>query len=117
MEKAFSDTSLRLLQRFVGEDKVLCTRKVDSLETIDKLPKPMRISLRPLDCDLYQPMKAGLQAFYSIMSPAGSSLSTTIRRAGGVRDAMRATDEFLADKSRAPRADAGQVGDRYIQET
>jgi Macrocin-O-methyltransferase (TylF) len=97
MEKAFSDTSLEAVQRFVGEDKVVYAQGRFP-ETIDKLPKPMRISLAHLDCDLYQPMKAGLQAFYSIMSPGGIFIIHDYSSGWWSRDAMRATDEFLADK-------------------
>ena len=66
----FDDASLDAVRRFVGEERVrfLPGRFPDSI------PADMatsRFSVVHLDCDLYAPIKAGLEFFFPRLSPGG----------------------------------------------
>ena len=97
VSNVYADVSLEAVRRFVGEDNVVYIPGRFP-ETIHKLPEATRISLAHLDCDLYEPMKAGLQAFYDIMSPGGIFIVHDYS-SGWWTGPRQATDEFLAGKA------------------
>ena len=96
VHRTYGDTSLEAVRRFVGEEDVVYVpgRFPDSLS---KIEKPIQIALAHLDCDLYEPMKAGLEAFYDVMSPGGMFILHDYA-SGWWKGAKRAVDEFLRDK-------------------
>ena len=66
----FTDTSLELVQRAVGTDNVRWIRG----HFPASIPSDIvgaQFSVVHLDCDLYEPMKAGLQFFFPRLSPGG----------------------------------------------
>ncbi len=71
-EMAFADTSINLVKNVIGPQHQICNfikgRFPESLNGYDISQK---YSLVSLDCDLYEPMKAGLDFFYPRMPPGG----------------------------------------------
>lgn len=96
VHEKFVDTSLEGVRRFVGEDLVTYVPGRFP-ESLGEGSLPPRIALAHIDCDLYEPMKAGLQVFYERMSPGGLFVLHDYS-SGWWRGATQAVDEFLADK-------------------
>ena len=92
----FSDTSLESVRALVGDESVSYVRGFfpDSLAAITP---PDRLAVVHLDCDLYEPMRAGLEQFYPRLSPGGV-LFLHDYSSGEWPGAKRAVDEFLRDK-------------------
>lgn len=91
---AFEDTSLRTVTDVIGLNSIVCNFVKgyfpDSLEEKHSREKYAIVSL---DCDLYEPMKAGLDFFYPLMSPGGLLLLhdySSLHWSG----AKKAVDEF-----------------------
>jgi hypothetical protein len=92
----FADTSLDTVRALVGEDNVRYV-KGRFPGSASQMPEDARFSLVHIDCDLYEPVSAGLRYFYPRLLPGGflivhdySSLCWD--------GAERAVDEFFADK-------------------
>jgi len=92
----FADTSLASVQSLVGSEGVEYIVGHFPVST-SAIAGELSLCMAHLDCDLYLPMKAGLEYFYSRLAPGGilvihdySSLNW--------HGAERAVDEFLADK-------------------
>jgi hypothetical protein len=70
-------------------------------ESMTKIRMPDRISVVHIDCDLYQPMKAGLELFYPRLSPGGLMLlhDYTSGHWPGIHQAI---DEFFAKTVEKP---------------
>ncbi len=69
---AFSDTSLDLVKEIVGINDDSCHYiKGYFPDSITTLQKDAKYAVVSLDCDLYEPMKAGLEFFYPRMSHGG----------------------------------------------
>jgi len=62
-------------------------------ETASAIPAEERFAFVHLDCDLYAPMKAGLEYFYTRMSPGGAILLRDYG-SGSWPGVTRACDEF-----------------------
>lgn len=95
-EQEFEDTSIESVKRLVGTDNIryVVGYFPDSTAGLDT---PSCFCLVHLDCDLYMPMKAGLEYFYPRLAPGGFLLLhdySSLYWDG----AERAIDEFLADK-------------------
>lgn len=92
----FADTSLEAVKRLVGTDRV--NYVVGHFpESARDMPRDLAFSLVHLDCDLYAPMKAGLEYFYPRVVSGGFLVIhdyASLHWDG----AERAVDEFLADK-------------------
>lgn len=96
VHRKFSDTSLSAVRQFVGDELVTYVpgRFPASLSSGTG---PTKIALAHIDCDLYEPMKAGLEAFYDLMSSGGMFILHDYG-SGWWQGVTRAVDEFLADK-------------------
>jgi hypothetical protein len=66
----FADTSLDMVQKNVGEEAVTFIKGYFP-GTVTKDVSERRFAVVHLDCDLYEPMKAGLEFFYPRLSPGG----------------------------------------------
>lgn len=94
--RAFSDTSLDGVREFVGTDKVeyIIGRFPDSVgHRLDT----EKFALVHIDCDLYEPMKAGLEFFYERAS-RGAIFILHDYDSGHWPGIKNATDEFLLNK-------------------
>lgn len=93
----FDDTSIDYVKNFIGpSDKVhYCQGKFP--ETIDLVPEGTQFAFVHLDCDLYQPMKDGLEYFYPRLSP-GALLVIHDYSSGCWPGITKAVDEFFEDK-------------------
>jgi hypothetical protein len=68
-EMAFDDTSLKMVMEVIGNESEVCEFvKGYFPETITENYKARKYSVVSLDCDLYDPMKAGLKFFYPLMT-------------------------------------------------
>ena len=92
----FADTSLEAVRALVGEDNVRYV-KGRFPGSVSQIPEDALFSVVHIDCDLYEPISAGLQYFYPRLVPGGflivhdySSLCWD--------GTERAVDEFFADK-------------------
>jgi hypothetical protein len=93
---AFSDTSLKLVKEVIGEQSQVCEFvKGYFPATLTDEIKAKRFSVVSIDCDLYEPMKAGLDFFYSQM-PIGGLLLLHDYASMSWIGATKAIDEFCA---------------------
>jgi hypothetical protein len=94
----FGDISLEAVQQFVGLGERFEYRPGYFPDSANGVAATF--ALVHLDCDLYEPMKAGLEFFYPRLSPGGLMLlhDYSSRHWPG---ATNAVDEFLADKPEA----------------
>lgn len=94
--REFADTSLEAVRGLVGAERV--NYVVGHFpESAADISHELSFSLVHLDCDLYAPMKAGLEYFYPRVVPGGFLIIhdyASLHWDG----AERAVDEFLADK-------------------
>jgi len=92
----FGDTSLEKVKAFVGPHGVeyVVGRFPDSLA---QQPMPQQFSIVHLDCDLHDPMLAGLTFFYPRLPPGGLLILHDYS-SGHWTGACQAVDAFMADK-------------------
>lgn len=105
----FTDTSLELAKEVVGKQYPHCHYVQGFFpDTITDTHKNRKYAIVSLDCDLYQPMKAGLDFFYPLMPKGGLFLLhdySSLWWAGAklaVDEFCKSNDEFvilLPDKS------------------
>jgi hypothetical protein len=96
----FQDTSLSAVQALVGTDSVTYAQGFFP-ESASKITMPERIAVAHIDCDLYEPMKAGLEYFYPLLSPGGIMLLHDYS-SGHWPGATRAIDEFVRNIPEKP---------------
>jgi len=71
-QMAFNDTSIDLVKKVLGEQIGVCDFIRGYFpDSIREEHKRKRYAVVSLDCDLYEPMKAGLEFFYPLMSRGG----------------------------------------------
>jgi hypothetical protein len=93
---AFGDTSLDLVREVVGGARASCFYvKGRFPDSIEPALRSRRYALVSLDCDLYEPMKAGLEFFYQRM-PRGAIFFLHDYSSLQWNGAKRAIDEFCA---------------------
>lgn len=94
----FSDTSLGAVKAFVGagNNVVYCPGYFP--ETASLIPRDETFALVHLDCDLYAPIKAGLEFFYPRLNPGGMMIIHDYRSGGHWPGVAKAVDEFMSDK-------------------
>lgn len=92
----FSDTSLEHVRALVGEEN---TRYIKGYfpESTSQMPADLSFALVHIDCDLYQPILAGLSYFYPRLLPGGYLIVHDYASLAW-DGAERAVDEFFADK-------------------
>jgi hypothetical protein len=66
----FGDTSLDAVRKLVGADSVTYVKGFFP-DSVTQIRMPERIAAAHIDCDLYGPMRAGLEWFYPRLSPGG----------------------------------------------
>jgi len=92
----FQDADFEAVRSFVGDGPVSYVRGKFP-DTADQLPSEATYALVHIDCDLYAPIKAGLEYFYPRLVPGGFLIIhdySSLYWPG----AEQAVDEFLADK-------------------
>lgn len=92
----FGDTSIDLVKEVIGENAGCCEFVSGFFpQSIGAEHEASRYAAVSLDCDLYEPMKAGLEFFYPRLSPGGVLFlhDYSNPRWEGVK---RAVDEFCA---------------------
>jgi hypothetical protein len=96
----FGDITLKTVERLVGTDSVTYVKGYFP-KSIDKFEMPAQIAVAHIDCDLYEPVKAGLESFYPRIA-SGGLLILHDYSSGQWPGAMRATDEFFANRAEKP---------------
>jgi len=109
----FADTSLSAVREFVGTDGVTYIPGFFP-ESISKIALPETIAIAHIDCDLYEPMKAGLEWFYPRLSPGGILLLHDYS-SGIFEGAKLAIDEFFASRPEKPILAADKSGSALIR--
>jgi len=92
----FDDTSLMAVRKLVGDEGVHYVQGFFP-ESLAKAPVIDRVALLHLDCDLHDPMRAGLEAFYTRLAP-GACVVIHDYSSGHWPGTKRAVDHFLEDK-------------------
>jgi hypothetical protein len=90
----FGDTALETVQELVGTRMVTYV-KGHFPESTAQIALPAEIAVAHIDCDLYEPMKAGLEHFYPRVA-GGGVLILHDYSSGQWPGATRAIDEFFA---------------------
>ena len=98
--RGFEDTSVEALMRLVGTDSVTCIQGFFP-DSLAKVTLPAQIAVVHIDCDLYEPMKAGLEIFYPLVSPGGILILHDYS-SGQWLGTTQAVDEFFADRPEKP---------------
>ena len=113
--REFADTSLEAVRPLVGDEGVryLPGRFPDSF------PADMaetRFSVVHLDCDLYEPIRAGMQTFFPCLSPGGLMIVHDYGNPcwPGVKLAV---DEYLRDRAERPVIMPDKCGTALIRKT
>jgi hypothetical protein len=91
----FADTSIEAVRSLIGEESIVFVQGLFPASAA-QLPETSFVLVH-LDCDLYAPMKAGLEYFYPRVRPGGFIVMhdySSLRWPGSIK----AVDEFLADK-------------------
>ena len=94
----FADTSVDAVRAVIGEDNSQVCRFFKGWfpETISEQMTDSRYCAVSLDCDLYDPMRAGLEYFYPRLSRGGLLLLHDYS-SGFWKGATRAIDEFCQE--------------------
>ena len=109
----FTDTSFDAVQNLVGTEGV---KYVPGFfpDSILGIQLPEQIAVAHIDCDLYQPMKAGLECFYPRLSVGGVLLMHDYS-SGHWPGAKRAVDEFFANLPEKPICVADKSGTAIVR--
>ena len=111
----FDDTSLDAVRGFVGTDRThfFPGRFPESVPTG---LETARFSVVHLDCDLYAPIKAGMEFFFPRLSPGGLMIVHDYANPGwqGVKQAV---DEVLAGRPERPILLPDKAGTAMIRKT
>ncbi len=92
--QAFADTSVDLVRGNVGDDHVVYVKGYFPESVTEDVAK-RRYAVVHLDCDLYAPIRAGLEFFYPRLSPGGIVIIHDYSNPCW-EGAKRAVDEFMA---------------------
>jgi hypothetical protein len=97
VEAAFEDTSIDLVSETVGKENTHCEYiKGYFPDSLQESHKDIKFSVVSIDCDLYEPIKAGLDFFYPRMSKGGI-LYLHDYSSGYWEGAKKAIDEFCGE--------------------
>jgi len=91
----FADTSIDYVHETVGEPGITTCIRGFFPESLTDEARSRTFALVHIDCDLYEPMKAGLEFFYANM-PRGGMMILHDYSSGTWAGATRASDEFCA---------------------
>lgn len=109
----FTDTSLGAVQKLVGTEGVTYVPGFFP-ESVSQIELPQHIAIAHIDCDLYEPMKAGLEQFYPRLSTGGILLLHDYS-SGYWEGAKRAIDEFFEKRPEKPVVAADKSGTALIR--
>lgn len=98
--KQFADTSVEGVLALVGGEGVTPVKGFFP-ESLAHVALPEKLAVAHIDCDLHDPMKAGLENFYPRLSPGGLLIMHDYS-SGHWPGATRAVDVFFADKPEKP---------------
>ena len=96
----FADTSLEMVKALVGIENVQYVQGLFP-ESCRQIHLPEKIVIAHIDCDLYKPIKAGLEHFYPRVVPGGIVIIHDYG-SGYWPGATQAVNEFFADKPERP---------------
>jgi hypothetical protein len=96
----FSDTSVEGVLALVGANSVVAVKGFFP-QSLAQRALPDKIAVAHIDCDLHDPMKAGLEHFYPRLSKGGLLVMHDYS-SGHWPGATRAVDDFFADKPEKP---------------
>lgn len=98
----FSDTDINSVKKLVGHDDI-CTYLMGRFpESITKELAARKFCFVSLDCDLYKPMKAGLEFFYPRLEPGGFLFIHDYFSPYWKDECARALDEFCLREGKNP---------------
>lgn len=97
---SFKDTSLDYVRNFIGDNANIIYCKGYFPETIASVPKETIFAFVHLDCDLYQPTKAGCEFFYPRLTAGGMLVVHDYY--SGWPGVTKAVDDYFADKPESP---------------
>jgi hypothetical protein len=109
----FADTSLAAVQELVGADDVTYVKGFFP-ESLSQVRLPEKIAVVHIDCDLYEPMKAGLEHFYPRVSRGGLILLHDYG-SGHWPGTKRAVDEFFAHRPEKPIMAPDKAGTAVVR--
>jgi hypothetical protein len=95
--RMFADTSVEAVRRRVGHESLCDYYPGFFPETATQVATDTRFALVHVDCDLYDPTRAGLEFFYARTNPGGLIVVHDYS-SGQWPGVTQAVDEFLADK-------------------
>lgn len=109
----FADTSLAAVRDLVGPHGVTYVEGFfpDSLR---RVTPPKQVAVLHIDCDLYEPMKAGLEHFYPLV-PSGGLIMVHDYGSGHWPGTRRAVDEFFARRPEKPIVAPDKAGTAIIR--
>jgi hypothetical protein len=96
----FDDTSLASVREFVGEENVRYIPGYFPASVPPELDRA-QFSVVHLDCDLYEPIKAGMNFFFPRLSPGGMMIVHDYANPHW-KGVSKAVDEFLAARPERP---------------
>lgn len=116
-EREFEGTSVAMVRRTVGSAWSACHVVVGYFpRSVQSEHRATKYAVVSLDCDLYEPMKAGLELFYPLMSRGGLLMLhdySSLHWAG----ARRAIDEFCAATGELLMLLPDKSGSAFIRRT
>jgi hypothetical protein len=98
----FGNTSMETVRQIIGPGWSACRVAAGHFpQSLAALHEVRQYAVVSIDCDLYEPMKAGLEFFYPRM-PLGGTLLLHDYSSGHWRGAKQAIDEFCASTGELP---------------
>jgi hypothetical protein len=111
----FLDTTLEAVERLVGTESVTYVKGFFP-QSIVQIEMPTQIAVAHIDCDLYEPMKAGLEIFYPKIA-AGGLIILHDYSSGQWPGTTRAIDEFFANRPEKPVLIPDKSGTAMVRKT
>jgi hypothetical protein len=113
--RLFADTSVTKVQALVGSENITFVKGFFPQST-SNMKLPEAIAFGHIDCDLYDPVKAGLELFFPRLSPGGMLIFHDYA-SGHWPGVKRAVDEFFADKPEKPVIIPDKSGSAIVRKT
>ncbi len=111
----FKNTSVGLVKKIIGKDSSVCEFiKGYFPDSIEDKHKAMKFCAVSLDCDLYEPTKAGLDFFYPRLSKGGLLLLHDYS-SGHWSGCRKAIDEFCKETGELPILMPDKSGSAFIR--